>query len=137
MWKKLPEDAHVWTRYCRAHQCLFLSWGGTEYVVLLFSLNPMFSYNTSLITQCPHFSNILHNINIDYNHLGVKQTSYMPFSACPFWDKDQTRNVGHMSPWPRDPKINRGHVLVMTNLPVKYEDFVIYSINKDNQREPF
>ena len=34
------------------------------------------------------------------------------------------------------PKINKAHLLVMTNLYVKYEDFVIYSI-QDNQRKPF
>jgi hypothetical protein len=27
--------------------------------------------------------------------------------------------------WPSDPKINRGHLLVVTNHYVKYEDFVI------------
>ena len=37
---------------------------------------------------------------------------------------------------PSDSKINRGHLLVMTNQHVKYEDFVVYSI-QDNQRKPF
>ena len=39
-------------------------------------------------------------------------------------------------PWPTDPKINRGHLLVMTSLHVKYEDSVIKGII-DNQRKPF
>ena len=43
---------------------------------------------------------------------------------------------GHCDLWPTDPKINRGHLLVMTNLHVKYEAFVIYSF-QDNQRKPF
>ena len=40
----------------------------------------------------------------------------------------------HMPPdldlWRSDPKINRGHLLVMTNQHVKYEDFVIYIVFK-------
>ena len=35
-----------------------------------------------------------------------------------------------------DPKINSGHLLVMSNLHVKYEDSVMNSI-EDNQRKPF
>ena len=52
-----------------------------------------------------------------------------------------TRNVErHISPfnldfWPSDPKINRGHLLVMATLHVKYEDSVINGIS-DNQRKP-
>jgi hypothetical protein len=38
--------------------------------------------------------------------------------------------------WPSDPKINRGHLLVMTNQYVKYEDFVMHSF-QDNKRTPF
>ena len=41
--------------------------------------------------------------------------------------------------WPRDPNINRVHLLVMTNLHVKYKDFVInFVINgfQDNERKP-
>ena len=33
-------------------------------------------------------------------------------------------------PWPSDPKINRGHLLVMANLHVKYEDFVLYTFQE-------
>jgi hypothetical protein len=39
--------------------------------------------------------------------------------------------------WPySDPRINRGHLLVMINQYVKYEDFVIKS-NQDNEQKPF
>ena len=37
---------------------------------------------------------------------------------------------------PSDPIINRGHLLVKTNLYVKYEDFVINGFH-DNQRKPY
>ena len=40
--------------------------------------------------------------------------------------------------WPTDHKIDRGHLLVLTNLHVKYEEFVIY-VNgfQDNQQKTF
>jgi hypothetical protein len=38
--------------------------------------------------------------------------------------------------WPSAHKINRGHLVVMTNQYVKYEDFVINSF-QDNKRKPF
>ena len=34
------------------------------------------------------------------------------------------------------PKINRGHLLVMANTHVKYEDFEIHCFH-DNQRKPY
>jgi hypothetical protein len=38
--------------------------------------------------------------------------------------------------WPSDPKIYRGHVLVMTNLYVKDEDIVINTF-QGNKQKPF
>jgi hypothetical protein len=38
--------------------------------------------------------------------------------------------------WPSDPKINRVHLLVVTNQYVKYMDFVIITF-QDNQQKPF
>ena len=45
----------------------------------------------------------------------------------------------HMPPdldlWPTDPKINRGHLLVIINQHIKYEDSVMKGI-QNNQRKP-
>ena len=47
-------------------------------------------------------------------------------------------NVGHCDPdlWPSDPKIYTSYLLIMTNLLLQYEDFMIYSF-QNNQRKPF
>ena len=56
------------------------------------------------------------------------------YASLYFDEAMQTRNVErHICPsdldlWHSDPKINRGHLLVMTNLHVKYEDSVINGI---------
>ena len=42
---------------------------------------------------------------------------------------------GNYDIWLSEPKINRGHLLIMTNLHVKYEDIVINDF-QDNQRKP-
>jgi hypothetical protein len=46
---------------------------------------------------------------------------------------NQRKSFWHLRPlwpWPSDPKMNRGHLLVMTNHYEKYEDFVMHILKK-------
>ena len=45
------------------------------------------------------------------------------------------QGLGNLDLWPSDPKINRGHSLVITKLHIKYED--CFNGFQDNQRKPF
>jgi hypothetical protein len=45
------------------------------------------------------------------------------------WNYTNIQGPCDLDLWPSDPKINNGHILVMTNQFVKYEDFVINSFH--------